>query len=92
MNYIVATIDLDSSHDPSYEKLDELLSTHGLFSPQPKAYGSFPRNTYFGQLPSRITVRQHASDVFNSVKNAGLHPTKLMLAETTKDSVVTVTN
>ena len=92
MDFIVATIDLDSTFNPSYDTLDEVLAQYSLYTAHPKAFGPLPRNTYFGRLPAGVTVDQHAHAVFAAVRDADLHPTRLMLAQTARDNVVTVTD
>jgi hypothetical protein len=89
--YIVATIDLTTECDPDYTKLDEVLAEHGLFSSQPKAWSSIPRNTYVGKAPEVLTLHQFAEKVFNAVKAEGLCPNKLLIVETSKD-IVTITD
>ena len=83
MNYIVATIDLDTTKKtPSYDRLDQVLAEHGLVCPHPKEWARFPRNTYIGKMPSNTTPETYADCVFDSVEQAGLNPTNLLIAAT----------
>lgn len=43
--YVVATIDLDSTDQPDYAKLDKVFAGHGLFASRPPM-SMLPCNTY----------------------------------------------
>jgi len=92
MDYVVATIDFDSSTNPSYDKLDIVLQQHGLYAPQPKAWKNFPRNTYFGNTPEGIPLKAFGKTVVAAVKGAGLKPMALLLAKTMESLVVPITD
>jgi hypothetical protein len=90
MTFIVATIDLDSASSPSYDELDNVMEAHGLFAPQPRAWGAIPRNTYLGKAPLQGDLHAFAQHVFDAVREAKLTPTRLLVVGTTNDNIAIV--